>query len=156
MGISQAPSPATRWKCAHVLAALCARHEPFAKATSTHELDGLQGKSVPRLRMSGYTHDRLFGFLAFSAGTDTLETGCTRREAEQAKAALSDLHSCSILHGDVDLRNFVRAGVSDGQSEGGVWVIDFGESKYVPDLRQDERDEELAKLTRVLTSAGVC
>ena len=106
--------------------------------------------------MSGYTHDRLFGFLAYSAGTDTLENGCTRREAEQAKAALSDVHGCSILHGDVDLRNFVRAGTSDGQSESHVWVIDFGESEYVPDLRQDEKDDELAKLNRVLTSAGVC
>ncbi|KAK9834401.1 hypothetical protein WJX74_000950 [Apatococcus lobatus] len=91
----------------------------FSKMTS------IQGKSVPRLLISGYTHDRLLGFLAYSAGTDTLDTKCTRREAEQAKAALSDVHACSILHGDVDLRNFVRAGAPDGQSEGCVLISRF-------------------------------
>ncbi len=153
---SQAPSLAIQQKDAHVPAGLYARHQSISKATFTHGLEGLQGKSVPRLLMSGYTHDRLFGFLAFSIGTDPLEVRCSRQEAAQAKAALSDVHGCSILHADLDLRNFVRAGASDGQSDGRVWVIDFGDSEYVPDLCQDEKDEELAKLTRVLTSAGVC
>lgn len=115
----------------------------------------MQGKSVPRLLISGYTHNRLLGFLAYSAGTDTLDTNCTRREAEQAKAALSDMHSCGILHGDVDLRNFVRAGAPDGQSEGGVWATDFAEREHVPNLCHIEKDEELVKLNGALNSAGV-
>ena len=106
--------------------------------------------------MSGYTHDRLMGFLAYSAGTDTLDTMCTSREAEQAKAALSDVHGCSILHGDVDLRNFVRAEAPDGQSEGCVWATDFAESELVPDLCQVEKDQVMTKLNKTLDFAGVC
>ena len=116
------------------------------------ELTALQGTFMPKVLAAGYTHDCLMGFVANTAGGNTLDAGCSQLEAEHAKKALRMVHSCNILHQDIHLANFLRA---PQYSSGAVWMIDFSLSVYIPSLCQAWKENELLKLDECLQRAQV-
>lgn len=113
---------------------------------------GVQGSYVPELLTFGTTHNGGMAFLAISPGGSTLEEDCSSEDLENARSALHKVHSCGVLHGDVSLRNFVRApqeGNSSSLVNGSkIWVIDFTESSCAQQLSQRVKDEEIAQLNR--------
>ncbi len=86
----------------------------------------LQGVHIPRLLTEGTYHRGLAAFIAIEAGSGPLSTEMLRARpeiAEKVVRSLAAVHQLGVLHGDVQLHNFVVAPDSTT-----VWLLDFEHS----------------------------
>ncbi len=86
----------------------------------------LQGVHIPRLLAKGTYHRGLAAFIATEAGGGPLSIEVLRSRpqlAEQVLQSLAAIHQHGVLHGDVQLHNFVVA--PDNMA---VWLLDFEHS----------------------------
>lgn len=86
----------------------------------------LQGIHIPRLLAEGTYHRGLAAFIATEAGGGPLSIEILRSRpllVDQALQTLAAVHQHGVLHGDVQLKNFVLA--PDNTK---VWLLDFEQS----------------------------
>ncbi len=82
--------------------------------------------TFPRLLAEGTYHRGLAAFIATEAGSDSLSIEMLRSRpeiAEKVVQSLAAVHQRGVLHGDVQLHNFVVA--PDNTT---VWLLDFEHS----------------------------
>ncbi len=86
----------------------------------------LQGVHIPRLLAKGTYHRGLAAFITTEAGGGPLSIETLRSRpqlAEKVLQSLAAVHQRGVLHGDVQLHNFVLA--PDNTT---VWLLDFEHS----------------------------
>ena len=86
----------------------------------------LQGVHIPRLLAEGTYHRDLAAFIATEAGGDSLSIEMLISHpqlAEKVVQSLAAVHQLGVLHGDVQLHNFVVA-----PDDTTVWLLDFEHS----------------------------
>ena len=113
---------------------------------------GLQAEYVPKVLRYGLTHGGGMAFMAMTAGGSSLQSGCTKEEAEMAKMALGQVHACGVLHGDISAANFIRTlPLATGpMPPGSIFVVDFSESVHVKKLKEKAKADEMSQLDRAL------
>jgi tRNA A-37 threonylcarbamoyl transferase component Bud32 len=125
--------------------------------TVYQQLSELQGSCVPRVLGHGLIdfYDEYFLALELLPGTPLarLPRPLGEEVCSGARAALSRLHACGVLHGDVRLNNFMAVPTSS-VGNGSRWrvvVLDFDRA-YLNASAADMR-KEMSELKRQLRSA---
>ncbi|GAQ83646.1 hypothetical protein KFL_001560150 [Klebsormidium nitens] len=109
------------------------------------EFQSLQGETIPRLKSCGLLPHTLVPFLALSYEGEPLKhVRMTRSIIDRATSALERFHAAGLLHGDLNLNNFL---VKDGK----VILCDFETVRLdaLPQEQKKERDAFLELLNKV-------
>ena len=74
---------------------------------------------------------------------DFNDKSVTLEVKEQCVKRVEELHSIKLLHGDLHASNFILA-------SSGVFIIDFGRSRFVEISQENELELEMEKFRRIL------
>ncbi|KAG0204366.1 hypothetical protein BGX28_003686 [Mortierella sp. GBA30] len=101
-------------------------------------LRNLQGRYIPKLRITGIADGMEMILVTDYVGTDISQERLDASDQEKIRAALYAIHDLGVVHGDIQPHNILVQ--REGRS---FYFVDFGLSQINPDMAQRQRETAL-------------